>query len=729
MYRTSWLALAAALGALAPVQSFAQPAPRFEFQATAAEDPGFGAGAFVPFLLGDGTLFYADGWLNYQPEGSVAGSIGMGVRQEAGNWVLGANGYLDYLHSSQDFGYAQLGAGLEAISQHWEFRLNGYAPIGDTANAVDAASRVGIANGQFVANQGYEVALYGLDAEVGFRMPVFAADSTEAWKVYGGAFIEGSDLSGTTSGVSLRTELTLDFDQQLVPGSTFSLGGGLRYDSNDDLSASAYIRFSAPIGGTSSSSATADPLYQRIERNRLIRTSIGAFGSDEVVTGAGRSSRVIEIASGTSTADLNARIAGAGEGAIVLASGDIAVDSSLTLLTNQMLVGGGGVIDLKAADGRTFQYQNPGQRTVLYGSGTIPSGNRAMTTLAAAVQPDVLVLADGNTISTLSIVGGNNAIVGRGVNNITIDRVDISGVSGNGIMLNTVVGATISNSRISDTFICESSFDCEFSIFDPDNVPHAAINAVGVRNLTITDTDIADVTYGIFVAPDFEEIDWEQTVVAPSAGIRIDNVAITNSRREGVHIVSATDIAMNEVHIDNMALDRSMDLMVLMNSQNLTLTNSSLRGGSNGLMFAYASMLPGGLTANVQVADVEISGAQRSGVFLNASQDIDFRNVSVSDVGFFGLHLYGSDPAYGGPVSDVTLDGFSVTRAGRGALYFDGPIANIDGSIDTAETTVKCGTNTAGWGSAELTQAPGNALFIDSVEVRGIADCQSADPY
>nr|WP_314260590.1 right-handed parallel beta-helix repeat-containing protein [uncultured Devosia sp.] len=725
MYQTSWLALVAALGALAPASALARDAsPRVELQLKAAEELGAGVGLFVPFVLGDGTVVFGDGWLDYGPGDQFAASLGGGVRQQVGDWVIGANAHFDFLHSAHGFSYQQIAAGLELLGEDWEFRINGAAPLRDRQNEYDPASAAKIVGGSFVINQGYEVALYSVNAEVGYRVPIFADDSGKAWKVYAGTYALGSAITDTVVGLSLRSELTLQLDQQMIPGATLSLGGGLRHDSLQQTSANAYIRFSAPIGGAPAAPSASSPLFQRVERNPLVNTALGAFGADEAAVSSTGSGRVQQISSANgSAAQLNALIAAAGTDAIILASGDLLADSALTLMAGQILVGGGGVVNLTASDGQVVRYANPGSRTTIYGGS---NGQALMNArLAAPTEPDVLVLADGSTVSTLSIIGGNNAIVANGVNNVTIDNVSISNVGADGIVLVDASNVTITNSTISKTFICESSFDCEFSIYDPESAPYAAISAIGVTGLTIGNVDIAEVTYGIFIAPDFNE---DGEIVNETGDIRIDNVRITNSRREGVHIVSAENVALNQVHIDNLALDRSMDLMVLMNTQHLTLTNSSLKGGINGLMFAYASNLEGDLTSDMTISNLDIVGSDRSGIFMNPSSNIRFSDIRISDVGFFGLHLYGSDWG-GGPVSDIQLDTFSVDRAGRGAMYFDGPIENIHGNISASNVPAGCTTNTAGWSSSGLTQAAGNVLSVNGSTVSSPSDCSHADPY
>lgn len=711
MCRPSRLALLAAASLFAPLSAYAQnAAPRAELELSGDGQAALSTGIFVPFALADGTVVFADGWLSYQDGGPLYGSVGGGVRQPFGDWVLGAYGHFDFANSSRDFSYQQISAGIEALSQSWEFRINGFAPVGENAHQVDGLSTVQIRNGQFVANQGYEVALYGVDAEAGIRLPVFDADSPSSLKLFAGAFASDSAFTDAVAGLKLRTELTLALDQYL-PGATLGFGAGLSLDSTSQMSASAHIRLSAPIGGAPTASSASSPVYQRVERDRAIAITAGAFGPDEAAFGGSGSAQVIQISAGTgNSAAINRQIAQAGEGAIILASGEIALDSALVLATRQIMVGGGGVIDLVSASGKHLQYRNTGAATVL--NGNAPSS----FALVAPVVVDGIHLADGSIVSTLSIIGTENAIVASGVNNVTIDNVTIDGVSGNGIALNDVTGATITRSRIGNVRICELS-SCEFSIFNPSYVPNAAINAVGIRDLTIDGLDIANTTYGIFVAPVIDSSGWPSVVTSAAEGIDIRNVSITSSRREALMTVGASNIAIDNLRVDNSALGRDMDLVVFQTSKDITLSNSTLRGGVNALMFAYYSGIPGENPNNIQVSNVDIFDTSRAGVFINPSHDIRFTDVTVTNAGTYGVFFYGDAWGFmGGPVRDIAFDGFVINSALDGAAYISGPLKNIDGDLAYGGATL-CMADTGPWSGTTITQDAGLAFTLNGVEV------------
>lgn len=713
MYRSSWVALVAAMGALAPSYAFAQAAPpRLELQVGGGENASVSGGVFVPFMLPDGQVLFADGWLDYQDGGAVYGSIGGGYRQQVGDWVLGVNGALEFASSPYGFNYQQISAGIEALSTQFEFRLNGHAPIGTTSNEVDALSKAKISNGAFVINQGYEVALYGLEAEAGIRLPVFPEDSPNALKLYAGAYVQGSERTETVAGVSLRTELTLSLDQ-MMPGATLGLGGGMRYDSNNELSGSVHVRFSAPIGGAPTAAQAASPLYQRVERNRSIATTAGSFGSDVAAFADSGSGKVIQVSAADGKAkDLNAMIAAAGDGAIILASGKIVVDETLVLASNQMLVGGGGVVNLTTADGKKVGYLNTGAATTL--DATPQSSPAAFAALAAPLKVDGIRLADGTTVSTVSIIGAENGIVAEGVKNITIDNVNISNINGNGIVLTSVKGASITNSSISDTALCTNNAVCEFAYSRPQNVPNAAVKALGVQDLSISNLSISDVEYGIFIGALYDRVGSSNVMREQSKDIALTDIHMTNSRREGLLMVSADKLDINGLVIDNSVLDRSMDLIVFQRTGNTTLKNATLIGGANSLMFVNASGLAGS-TDNIQVSNVELRDPSRANIFINGGvSNVLFSNVQANGAGTYGAYIYGSEYVFlGGPVKDITFENFTVNNAKDGALYTSGPANNLHGDITYNGDKDRCVTGK--WMPGVLTQAPGKTLSINGV--------------
>jgi hypothetical protein len=96
---------------------------------------GYGQGyttleAFLtPFETFDSWLPFADLRGHRFDNNKFAFNAGVGFRALASCMLWGANVYYDY-RQTRHLNYKQIGVGLEALGAHWDYRINGYLPIG-----------------------------------------------------------------------------------------------------------------------------------------------------------------------------------------------------------------------------------------------------------------------------------------------------------------------------------------------------------------------------------------------------------------------------------------------------------------------------------------------------------------------------------------------------------------------------------------------------------------------
>lgn len=654
---------------------------------------------FLPMLGDTDRLLFLDARASFGSEQEIEqGSLGLGYRfRHANGWVYGVNGYFDYLNSRYDNGFTQIGLGVEALSQDWELRANGYLPVGDVEAALASANAALIEAGRLIFRAGEETALQGVDGEIGYRLPFLSPDDLTQIKLFaGGYWYTGEDIEDVP-GVSARIEISRAGLPSFGNGSRLTLVAGLTYDEQYDTQGVFLARLRVPLGDTSSE-APYDPLYRRVERSDAIRTHVGATGAAEaaVYTETGAvAGRVVTIGAGDDAGTIDARLATAGNGALVLASGNIDVDSAVSLGTGQFLLGGGGALAVRGAvSGGTALFRNalPAARL----NGTDPLD-------------DVISLdGDRSAVAALAIRGGRSGVVAEGVSGIVMRDLDIAGTAEHGIALESVSGATISGTRIHDLAFCESNTDCEWSIFNPN---------VAVEDLTLRNVSMENVTYGLFVGSRYEEIDWENTVTGQSGNLTVENLSIVNSRREGILLVGVDGAALRSINIDNSAMERSMDLIVLQKTSHATLDDLTLRGGINGLMFASSFNLPGE-TTDISVRNAFIEDTYRAGIFLNPSSDISFENVTISNPGSYGVYFYGDAYGFaGGPVTGVSFTDVEVIASGSSAVYVSGPIQDISGNIGTTDVPAPCSADAGQWSGTELIQTGGQVFAIGGATV------------
>jgi hypothetical protein len=701
--------LAAASVAPLPLRA-ADWRPSVEIDGTwRTDDSSVGGGFFLPFLLDSGNAVFIDTQGTFIQGGIERGSIGAGYRARQDNgWILGVYGYYDYLNSAYDNSFHQLSFGIEALGPIFETRANIYLPLGDD-HALDGMGRGEIDDGKLMFRQGMERARRGADVEAGVRVPISAASDKMQLKVFAGSYWYGGDNLDDKLGAKLRAELSFADLPGLPGGSTVAIGASGSYDNEDRFKGAAMARLRVPLGAasTGTSADPFDPLTQRVERNRTIETHRGATGDLEkavIALNGQTAGNVIDIsAANGDAAAINAIIDAAGDNALILANGNIGLDQSLTLNNGQVLLGGGGLLSLRgASSGGQGWLQNRGATTTLTGYDPVQ---------------DVITMTSNSAVSTLSITGGLAGIGGTGASNLMVDRVDISGTSHDGIRFDRVDGAIIQNSSIHDLYICESSTECEFSVFDPNRAPYAAISAHGTKNLTIRDTDIDNVTYGLFAGSAIDGSVWPPVITNAASNITLDNVTISRSRREGLLFVAANDVNLNTVTIDNSMQGRDMDLVVLQGTHDVTITDMVLKGGINGLMLVTSSSMPeGAVTTDVNVDGLTIDGTRNAGIFLNPVSGINFKNVAITNAGTYGAFIYGSDWDFlGGPVSDITFDNVTIDTAGTAGLYFMGPSLDIKGGVTVTGAPRDCKVDPSWDGSlgGSLTQAPGSVLTVN----------------
>lgn len=667
-------------------------------------------GVMLPFRLDDSQSFFLDLSGAFVEGGIRQGSLGAGYRFGAQNpWTFGVYGYYDYLKSGYGNDFHQLSLGAEAIGPLFETRANIYLPQ-HGSRAADGAGRGVVSGGTLKFREGREEARTGADAEIGVKVPGISEDGNAQLKLYAGSYwYEGRNVSDMFGG-RLRAELTVANVAGLPSGSTLSFGASAAYDNEDKITGGIIARLRIPFGVPAG--GTVDPFdaaTQSVRRNAAIRTEVAASGAleDAIFAFNGRAAGTVlnlSAASGDAAA-INALLAGAGNGALVLADGALGLDGSLMLGEGQALLGGGGTLALRGATSG--------------GRGTFTNAGAATTLTGYDPAQDVVTIASNSMLSSLAITGGLAGIGSTDTSGLTIDRVDVSQTAHDGIRLTRVDGAVVENSAIHDLYICTNNTTCEFSVIgDPNRAPYAAISAHGTKNLTVRDTAIDNVTYGIFAGSAIDDSDWPPVITDLASNIVIDNVTITRSRREGILLVAADDVTMNRVTIDNTKQDRDMDLVVLQGTSNVRITDMSLKGGINGLMLVTASTLPDeSQTTNVSVDGLKIDGTTNAGIFFNPVSGIDLNNVTITNAGTYGMFFYGS--SWSGPVSDISFENVAIDNAGTAGLYFMGPSEDLSGSVTVRNTPRDCKSDPSWNGglSGSIAQPGGSVFIVNGKEI------------
>ncbi len=230
---------------------------------------------FVPLIQdeNDMTFFNLRGQLDDGNNDEF--NLGLGHRHMFKEWIIGGYGYYDrrFLESGNEF--YQTTFGLEALSETWDFRANGYIPESEWSSSGNEGKPIGSSqigsssqSGASVVRGGlgqinisignnsiaaFERSLPGFDLEAGVRLPIerfTGLDLLEDTRLYvsGYHFMGSGDFESVT-GPRLRLETRLHDIPGLGNGSRLLLGVETQYDEPRGNQTFGLVSVRIPFGG------------------------------------------------------------------------------------------------------------------------------------------------------------------------------------------------------------------------------------------------------------------------------------------------------------------------------------------------------------------------------------------------------------------------------------------------------------------------------------------------
>lgn len=443
----------------------------------------------VTFLDLRGKLFDA---------GELEGNIAFGYREQHDGWNLGLWAGFDLRRSTLDSTFPQFSGGVEALSQDWDLRVNGYMPLEDRNFIRSSSTSVGsgaptiLLNGNSILLQTGinstttavdELAFGGVDAEVGARIPVeaFNADPKALdLRLYGGAFyFDNDDAPESISGPKARLELRFNDVIDSLPGSRLTFESAYSYDDVRGDRTEVGLRLRIPLND-GPSLATQSALDARMSEGLRRDTDVVAFTNTTSTTVNTLTTEAVKDAATGVTLNQVAYVDGATAGGItpiantsgantliIAQGGNGTIDGAGQLKASQTLVGGGGALTLQGVTtGSQAQLVAPGTQPTLQLSGS--NGSVLSTTsdthivglnIDAASGVWGITLTDVVTLSVTNIVVEGNTVLGTGN---TYGVRTFYGTSASNVLIsnNTINGAGIgiaaydvSNSQIAGNTI------------------------------------------------------------------------------------------------------------------------------------------------------------------------------------------------------------------------------------------------------------------------------------
>jgi hypothetical protein len=183
--------------------------------------------AWVPFLDLRGHVF---------DNGKLAANAGLGLRYIARSRVYGMNAYYDYRNTKQQH-YNQVAAGLESLGRIWDFRINGYLPLGRKQSPFSHPKFVAFKGHSLLVKRDRHFAMKGANAEVGIHINHF--ENAPLYFAGGPYYLTG--IGDTTYGGELRGFVDL-FSRYL------RLEGNVSYDHFFKWIGQGQISINIPFG-------------------------------------------------------------------------------------------------------------------------------------------------------------------------------------------------------------------------------------------------------------------------------------------------------------------------------------------------------------------------------------------------------------------------------------------------------------------------------------------------
>ncbi len=260
-----------------------EPRYTIDYNSSGGGYEGFGSfEMFLPLEQVPGkTVSFAIGRVNLSNSADVSGNIQIGTRSLGNCWLIAGDclfgGYfgVDFTNTGAAL-FPQLGVGVEMLGD-LDLRLNGYLPIGDTSRTVVDGTFVSATGSQFQGNNLVlldanhsglaEVALSGLDAEVGGRLVQFGNGGD--LRGYGGFYTYGGSGISQYWGGRFRLEAH--------PTPNLILGAGVQFDG--EFGTNVIFRVGATLPNPARQQGFEQaPLYARLsEPLGRLNSVVGAY--------------------------------------------------------------------------------------------------------------------------------------------------------------------------------------------------------------------------------------------------------------------------------------------------------------------------------------------------------------------------------------------------------------------------------------------------------------------
>ncbi len=401
---------------------------------------------FTPLMQSASTLFFLDARGKLFEEDVQEANLALGYRQMMpSGWNLGLWAGWDIRDSEADNTFHQVSVGLEALSERFDVRVNGYVPVTEPKGSPGLAE-VFLRGNNILMIGGEEVPLYGVDGEVGVLLfggtrrgglkgaPV-PGKRHELRAYAGGFWFDADEALEEVAGPKGRLEYRINDVISSLPGSRLTIESELSYDEVRDTKFEIGARLRIPFGARGSDALSRHAALSGQE----LRMIEGLERDTDIVTTQSKEENVLDTLTGVNFdevgfvnggGDVQGTLDANGPNSLVILNGGT-TNGSVTVGPGQTLQGGASTIQVTGVkSGTTANFKAPGAKPFL-----------------TQILDQAVVTVDNNThLAGLRLTGAgsgsglfdNDGIVPitDGVSNVAITGTMIMDVGGDGIEFN-----------------------------------------------------------------------------------------------------------------------------------------------------------------------------------------------------------------------------------------------------------------------------------------------------
>jgi hypothetical protein len=607
---------------------------------------------WAPLAQQSDRVVYTDLRLMGDDDDNREGNLGIGYRQiyVPTNSVLGIHGWIDRRRTEHNSTFHQATIGVESLGDKIDARLNGYIPLSDTHTVttpnLGQSTPYLAGSGIFYDTNGFvkETPQYGLDAELGYRLPILQKQF-DTIRLYGGGYhFFRNDMENVT-GFRFRTEAQLN--------KIFSVGARFQHDgargSQGFLEATIKFPFKAK------------KLYQ--EKGLYARLDESPERDVDIVTGSKIDNGLKKPVENTASGEVQRVLYVDNSNS---SSGDGTKENPFnSLLTAQENLKPNDILYINRGDGTTrnmdqgITINQPGVHIIgsgssfVYDSGRF-SANNGETYNGLLLQAATTAPVITNTQTSVDNYSGNAVTIFS--DNVSVSGITTTNATGRGIAAfadgvayHTLVIDNVSSNYNKIGIVAYALNGGSFENMTVNNSSANYNNGLGISadlsnsgkisTVIMTNNSGSNNTSALSVAADTSGsvdhvyIDGNTTFDNSNHGVRvatsnlatIDNVEINNgisygNGNYGTYVVSSLDSVINNIY-----------------QSNLTLNNNGASGN-------YISAFSHGIINSSTVSGVTANGNGQYGTYITASNSsigaIDWSNITASNNSATGVYIY-----------------------------------------------------------------------------------------